>query len=62
MENKDTLKQDKKESAVHKLGDKIEAFGEKVAQKGWPKTGEAIHKAGDKIEHMQDEKPKAANH
>lgn len=48
-----------KETTAHRVGDKIERFGEKVAEKGWTKTGEAIHKAGDKIEHLQDKK--AAN-
>lgn len=44
-----------KESASHKLGDKIERVGQRVSEKA-PKTGRAIYDAGDKIEHLNDKK------
>ncbi|MGZ3723718.1 MAG: hypothetical protein ACXVA9_12335 [Bdellovibrionales bacterium] len=46
-----------KESFTHKVGDKVERFGEKVSG-SMPKTGKVIYDAGNKIEHMGDNKTK----
>lgn len=56
MDN-DKINQDK-EKFTHKVGDKIERFGEKVSNSGMPKTGKVIYDAGNKIEHLNDDKIK----
>ena len=47
-----------KESFSHKVGDKVERFGEKISNAGAPKTGKVIYDTGNKIEHMNDDKSK----
>ena len=48
----------KKESFTHKVGEKVERFGEKVSNSGAPKVGKVIYDAGNKIEHMDQSKNK----
>jgi hypothetical protein len=57
MDNQKPLDQ-KKDSFTHKVGDKVERFGEKISNAGAPKTGKVIYDAGNKIEHMNDDKTK----
>lgn len=57
--NKNEKMKSDKSSVTHRVGDAVEKFGEKVAEKGFTKTGEAIHKMGDKVEHLQDKKASA---
>ena len=45
-----------KQTTSHKVGDKVERFGEKVSNAGAPKTGKVIYDAGNKMEHMGDKK------
>ena len=52
------LNDKRKDSVSHKVGDKIERFGEKVTNAGAPKVGKVIYDAGNKIEHMNDDKVK----
>jgi hypothetical protein len=47
----------KKQSFVHKLGDKIERLGERISRAGAIKTGKLVYNSGNKIEHMNDKKP-----
>lgn len=54
--NKQEKSKSDKSSVSYKVGDAVEKFGEKVADKGFKKTGDAIHKLGDKVEHLQDKK------
>ncbi len=45
-----------KEGLAHKVGNKIERVGEKIANAGAEKIGNAVRNAGDKLEHSQDNK------
>lgn len=44
----------RKESFMHKLGDKIERVGERITNMGYAKLGRKVYNFGNKIEHSRD--------
>jgi hypothetical protein len=50
------MKDMKKASLTHNVGDMIERLGEIISRMGATKLGTKVYQTGNKIEHMKDKK------